>query len=174
MTSSGHILSHSEMELSNYNNMAEYGEWTRRKRGKGGANLDRFYVRANPKISMFCRLNSTVDWVRWRRGVRVRVRGEAGVSGTPFRVRTQETSRPGVVVAIAPRPRAIICHPFRMEIRERGQCIPFHISTPGRADHSNQATRRIRVGDEGGVDALGEASGYASSRVQTMIPAWAP
>jgi hypothetical protein len=64
---------------------------------------------------MFGRLNSTVDWVRRRLGVRVR--GETGVSGTPFRVRTQETSRPGVVVAIAPRPRAIICHPFRMEIR---------------------------------------------------------
>ena len=62
---------------------------------------------------MFGRLNSTVEWVRRRRGVR----GEAGLSGTPFRVRTQETSRPGVVVVIAPRPRAIICHPFRMEIR---------------------------------------------------------
>jgi hypothetical protein len=45
----------------------------------------------SPWISMFGRLNSTVDWVRWRRGVRVR--GEAGVSGTPFRVRTQEGFR---------------------------------------------------------------------------------
>ena len=45
------------------------------------------------------------------------VSGGSRVSGTPFRVRTQVTSRPGVVVAIAPRPRAILCHPFRMEIR---------------------------------------------------------
>ena len=37
-----------------------------------------------------------------------------------------------------------------------GQMTPIHISTPGGADDPNQATRRIRVGDERGVDALGE------------------
>ena len=34
------------------------------------------------------------------------------------------------------------------------QITPIHISTPGGADDPNQATRRIRVGDERGVDAV--------------------
>ncbi len=37
-------------------------------------------------------------------------------SGTPFRVQIQEIIQPGVVVAIAPRPRAIGYNPFRIWI----------------------------------------------------------
>jgi hypothetical protein len=38
----------------------------------------------------------------------------ADASGTPLRVRIQEITKPGVVVAIAPRPPAIGCYPFRI------------------------------------------------------------
>ncbi len=44
------------------------------------------------------------------------VRCRSGVSGTPFRVQIQEITQPGVVVAIAPRPRATGCDPFRIKI----------------------------------------------------------
>jgi hypothetical protein len=45
------------------------------------------------------------------------VPGASGASCTPFRVRIKENVQPGVVGAIAPRPRAIFCNPSGIFVR---------------------------------------------------------
>lgn len=53
---------------------------------------------------------------------RRRTGDDSGASGTPFRVRYEKHLEPRVVVALAPRPGAIGCHPFRMR---RTMSSPF-------------------------------------------------